>query len=103
LADNVSGQRLTAGTGGILCISGAFHWDAPETHRKMEAVFRPELSRIFFDDFRPFPTEKHRELVGIHRKKSKKLPAGILLPFPVLSHGIRRLFRIFPAGYRRIR
>jgi valyl-tRNA synthetase len=41
------GQRRTAGTGWIRCISGAFHWNAPEAHRKMEAVFQPELSRIF--------------------------------------------------------
>jgi hypothetical protein len=38
----------------------------------MEAVFQPELSRIFSDNFRPFPTRKHRELVGIHRKKIPK-------------------------------
>jgi hypothetical protein len=38
----------------------------------MEAVFQPELSRIFSDNFRPFPTGKHRELVGIHRKKIPK-------------------------------
>jgi hypothetical protein len=41
------GQRCTAGTGGIRCISDALHWNAPETHRKIEAVFQPELSRIF--------------------------------------------------------
>ena len=66
--------------------SDAFHWNAQETHRKMEAVFQPEFSRIFSNDFRPFPTGKHRELAGIHRKK---VPAGILLPLPVLSCGIR--------------
>jgi hypothetical protein len=38
----------------------------------MEAVFQPELSRIFSDDFRPFPTGKHRELAGIHRKNIQK-------------------------------
>jgi hypothetical protein len=59
------GERCTAGTGGIRRISDAFHWNAPETHRKMEAVFQPELSRIFSDEFRPFPTRKHRELAGI--------------------------------------
>jgi hypothetical protein len=55
-------------------------------HQKMEAVFQPKFSRIFSNDFRPFPTGKHRELAGIHRKK---LPAGILLPLPVLSCGIQ--------------
>ena len=50
--------------------SDAFYWNAPETHRKMEAVFQPELSRNFSDDFRPFLTGKHRELTGIHRKKN---------------------------------
>jgi oxalate decarboxylase len=27
---------------------GTFHWNTPETHWKMEAVFRPKLSRNFF-------------------------------------------------------
>jgi hypothetical protein len=45
--EHYPGQRRTAGTGWIRCISGAFHWNTPETHRKMEAVFQPELSRIF--------------------------------------------------------
>ncbi len=27
---------------------GAFHWNTPETHWKMEAVFRPKLFRNFF-------------------------------------------------------
>ncbi len=76
------GERCTAGTDGIRRISDAFHWNAQETHRKMEAVFQPEFSRIFSNDLRPFPTGKHRELAGIHRKK---VPAGILLPLPVLS------------------
>jgi hypothetical protein len=70
---NISpGQRRTAGTGGIRRISGTFHWNAPERHWKMEAVFQPELSRIFSDDFRPFPTGNHRELAGIHRKRHPK-------------------------------
>jgi hypothetical protein len=38
----------------------------------MEAVFQPELSRIFSDDFRPFPTRKYREFAGIHGKKIRK-------------------------------
>jgi hypothetical protein len=42
------------------------------THRKVEAVFQPEFSRIFSEDFRPFPTEKHRELARIHWEKVGK-------------------------------
>jgi hypothetical protein len=51
----------------------------------VEAVFPPEIFRIFFDDFRPVPAGKHRKLTGIHRKKSNKFPVGILLPLPVIS------------------
>lgn len=84
--DTIPGQRCTVGTDGIQRISGIFHWNAPETHWKVEALFQSELSRIFSDDFRSFPTGKHMELAGIHRKK---VPAGILLSLPVLSCGIR--------------
>jgi dUTPase len=45
----------------------------------VEAVFRPEIFRIFSNAFRPVPVGKHRRLVGIYRKKSEKFPAGILL------------------------
>jgi hypothetical protein len=51
----------------------------------MEAVFPRENFRIFSDDFRPVPAGKHMKLIGIHRKKSKKFPVGILLPLPAIS------------------
>jgi hypothetical protein len=66
--------------------------DPMDFQRILVAVFQPELSQIFSDDFRPVPTEKYRQLAGIHRKKSEKLPVRILLPFP-------KDFRCFPAGY----
>jgi hypothetical protein len=66
--------------------------DPMDSRRILEAVFQTELSRMFFDDFRPVPTGKYRQLAGIHRKKSEKLPVEILLPFP-------KDFRCFPAGY----
>ena len=47
--------------------------------------------RIFSDDFRPVPAGKHRKLTGIHRKKIRKFPVGILLP-------CSGDFRCFPAG-----
>jgi len=46
----------------------------------VEAVFPPEICRIFSDDFRQVPAEKHGKLTGIYRKKSNKFPVGILLP-----------------------
>jgi hypothetical protein len=51
----------------------------------MEAVFRPEIFRTFFDDFRPVPVGTHRKLRGIHRKKFGHLPAQILLPVSRIS------------------
>ncbi len=57
----------------------------------VEAVFRPGNFRIFSDDFRPVPAEKHRKLTGIHRKKSGQFEVGILL---LCSSD----FRCFPAG-----
>jgi hypothetical protein len=66
--------------------------DPMDFWRILEAVFQPELFGIFPDDFRQVTTAKHRQLTGIHRKKSQKVPAGILLPFP-------RDFRCFPVGY----
>ncbi len=69
---------------------GAFSAHSTGTHRKHTGRWKQYSGRnflgIFSDDFRPFPTGKHRELAGIHRKK---VPAGILLPLPVLSCGIR--------------
>jgi hypothetical protein len=75
------GERCTARIGGIRRISDAFHWNALETHRKMEAIFQSEFSRVFFDDFRPFPTGKYRELAGIHWEKVRKT-ASISGAFP---------------------
>ncbi len=57
----------------------------------MEAVFRPENFRIFSDNFRLVPAGKHRKSTGIHRKKSRRFPVGILLP-------CSSDFRCFPAG-----
>ncbi len=57
----------------------------------VEAVFRPEIFRIFSNDFRSVPVGKHRRLVGIHRKKSENFLVGILLP-------CSSDFRCFPAG-----
>jgi len=51
----------------------------------VEAVFPPEIFRIFSDDFPPVLAKKHRKLTGIHRKKFNKFPIGILLPLPAIS------------------
>jgi hypothetical protein len=51
----------------------------------VEAVFPPEIFRIFSDNFRPVPAGKHGKLTGIHRKKSNKFPVGILLPLLPVS------------------
>jgi hypothetical protein len=51
----------------------------------MEAVFPPEIFRIFSDDFQLIPPGNHRKLTGIHRKKSRKFPVEILLPLPTIS------------------
>jgi hypothetical protein len=40
----------------------------------VEAVFRPVNLRIFSIDFWPVPAGKHRNLTGIHRKKSGQFP-----------------------------
>jgi hypothetical protein len=45
------GERCTVGTDGIRRISDAFHWNAQETHRKIETVFQPE----YCFHFRCFP------------------------------------------------
>jgi hypothetical protein len=55
-------------------------------------VYGPYIWRSNTDRIRSVSIGKHRQLAGIHRKKSKNLPAGILLPFP-------RNFRCFPTGY----
>ncbi len=58
----------------------------------VEAVFQPEIFRIFSNAFRPVPTGKHRKLTGIHRKKFGQFPPGILLP-------CSSDFQCFPAAY----
>ena len=68
-----------------------FRQESTGNHQNVEAVFPPEIFWIFFDDFQPVPAEKHGKFIGIHRKKSKKFPVGILLP----RSGD---FRCFPAG-----
>ncbi len=57
----------------------------------VEAVFRPEIFRIFPGDFRPVLAGKHRKLTGIDWKKSGQFWVGILLP-------CSSDFRCFPAG-----
>jgi hypothetical protein len=70
-------------------ITGRFRQESTGNRWNVEAVFPPEIFRIFSDDFLPVPAGKHRKLTGIHRKKSNKFPVGILLPLPVLSCRIR--------------
>ncbi len=57
----------------------------------MEAVFRPEIVRIFSGRLLPISCAFLQELAGNDRKKSEKFPAGILLP-------CSSDFRCFPAG-----
>jgi hypothetical protein len=66
-------------------ITGWFRQESTGNRWNVEAVFPPENFRIFSDDFRTVPAGKHRKLTGIHRKKSNKLPVGILLPLPAIS------------------
>jgi len=75
-------------------ITGRFRQESIGNHWNVEAVFPPEIFRIFSDDFRPVPAGKHGKLTGIHRKKSNKIPVGILLPLP----GISVAFLQDPAG-----
>ncbi len=65
--------------------TGRFRQESTGNHRNVEAVFPPEIFRIFSDDFQPVPAGKPRKLTRIHRKKSSKFPVGILLPFPTIS------------------
>ncbi len=67
--------------------------DPAEKHRKsleLEAVFRPEIVRIFSGGFLSNSCVFRQELAGNHRKKSEKFQAGILLP-------CSSDFRCFPA------
>ena len=57
----------------------------------MEAVFRAEIFGFYSRKFRSVPAGNHRKLAGIHRKKIRKFPLGILLP-------CSSDFRCFPAG-----
>jgi hypothetical protein len=59
--------------------------------RNMEAVFRPEIVRIFSGRLLRISCAFLQELAGNDRKKSEKFPAGILLP-------CSSDFRCFPAG-----
>ena len=61
------------------------------SHRNMEAVFRPENFGFFPVVSDQFLAGKHRKVIGIHRKKSRNFPAGILLP-------CSGDFRCIPAG-----
>ncbi len=87
--------------------SSAFPAHSTGKHRKHTGRWKQYSSRNFLgffpmisDRFLQENTGNSQEFTG---KKSEKLPAGILLPFPILSRGIWRLFRIFPAGSHRIR
>ena len=62
-----------------------FRQEYTENHWNMEAVFPSKIFRIFFDEFRPAPAGKHRKSTGIHRKKFRKFPVGILLPLLAVS------------------
>ncbi len=66
-------------------ITGWFRQESTENRWNVEAVFPPEIFRIFSDNFRPVPVGKHRKLTRIHRKKSNKFPVEILLPLPAIS------------------
>jgi hypothetical protein len=46
----------------------------------MEAVFRPEIVRIFSGGFLSTSCAFRQEPAGNHRKKSENFPSGILLP-----------------------
>jgi hypothetical protein len=46
----------------------------------MEAVFRPEIVRIFSGEFPSNSCAFRQEPAGNHQKKSENFPAGILLP-----------------------
>jgi hypothetical protein len=46
----------------------------------MEAVFRPEIVRIFSGGFLSNSCAFRQEPAGNHQKKSENFPAGILLP-----------------------
>jgi hypothetical protein len=57
----------------ILLYSTLYRWN-------MEAVFRPEIVRIFSGGFLPTFCAFRQESGGKHWKKSEKFTAGILLP-----------------------
>jgi hypothetical protein len=46
-----------------------FRQEYTENRWNMEAVFLPEVSWIFSDDFRSVLAGNHGKLTGIHRKK----------------------------------
>jgi hypothetical protein len=51
-----------------------------ENRWNMEAVFLPEIVRIFSGGFLSTSCDFRQETAGNHRKKSENVPAGILLP-----------------------
>jgi hypothetical protein len=54
----------------------------------VEALFRPEIFQILSNDFWVVPAGKHRNLIGIYRKKSGKFSdrnTSVFQRFPVLS------------------
>ena len=75
------GERRTEGNGR----------DATENTRKLEAVFRSGISRIFSGGFQQLPVLSGRIRPEIIGKKYGKFQAGILLP-------CSRYFPCFPAG-----
>ncbi len=72
---NIPGSKITS----------RFWQESIRNRWNVQAVFPPENFRIFSDDFRPVPAEKHDKLTGIHWKKSNTFPVGILLPRPAIS------------------
>ena len=100
---------------GIRCIwkkhrstnTGWFWWENTGKSRKMEAVFRSEIFRIFFGDLRPFPDGKNRKFAGKHREKiwkfSGRNAASTFRGVPVLSCRKRHFFLWILAGRSQIR
>jgi hypothetical protein len=66
----------------------------------LEAVFQPELSRIFSGNFRPVPTGKYRQLAGIHRKNPKNFRSEYCFHFRGISGAFPRdtVAEIFDLG-----
>jgi len=65
-------------------MTGLFRQESIENRWNVEAVFPPEIFRIFSDDFRSVTAGRHRKLTEIHREKSNKFLVGILLSLPAI-------------------